>query len=90
MRILRLGPLGITTHRRTFAVGLALLALVLGLFVLALMIGRADITVLDALKAAVGIPVGSPTDFIVGQVRAPRALTAILLGAMLGLAGAIM
>lgn len=90
MRILRLGPLGITTHRRTFAVGLALLALVLGLFVLALMIGRADITVLDALKAAVGIPVGSPTDFIVGQVRAPRALTAILVGAMLGLAGAIM
>ncbi|MDN4474080.1 FecCD family ABC transporter permease [Demequina zhanjiangensis] len=90
MRILRLGPLGITTHRRTFAVGLVMLAALAGLFIVALTVGKSDITILDGLRAAVGIPVGAPTDFIVGQVRAPRALTAILVGAMLGLSGAIL
>ncbi|MDN4477625.1 FecCD family ABC transporter permease [Demequina lignilytica] len=90
MRILRLGPLGITTHRRTFAVGLALLALLAALLLFALSAGKADIGVLDSLRAAVGIPVGAPADFIVGQVRAPRALTAVLVGAMLGLSGAIL
>ncbi|SEJ35302.1 FecCD family ABC transporter permease [Demequina mangrovi] len=90
MRILRIGPLGITTHRRTFAVGLAMAAALAALLVFALAQGQANITVLDSLKAAVGIPVGAPADFIVGQVRAPRALTAVVIGAMLGLSGAIL
>jgi iron complex transport system permease protein len=90
VRILRIGPLGIATHRRTFAVGLILLAVLAGLFVFALVVGKADVTVWDAIRAAFGIPVGAPADFIVGQVRAPRALTAILVGAMLGLSGAIL
>ncbi len=90
MKILRLGPLGITTHRRTFAVGLVLLGVVASLLVLALTEGKADITIVDSVKAAMGFSVGAPTDFIVGQVRAPRALTAILVGAMLGLSGAIL
>lgn len=90
MKILRIGPLGITTHQRTFAVGLAMFAVLAALFVFALSWGKADLTVLDSLKAAVGISVGSPGDFIVGQVRAPRAITAILVGATLGLAGAIL
>jgi len=90
VRILRIGPLGITTHRRTFAVGLVLLAVLAAVLVFALTAGPASITVLDSLKAAVGIPVGAPADFIVGQVRAPRALTALLVGTMLGLSGAIL
>ncbi|WP_084128987.1 iron chelate uptake ABC transporter family permease subunit [Demequina sp. NBRC 110055] len=90
MKILRIGPLGITTHQRTFAVGLLMFAVLAGLLVFALSWGKADITVLDSLKAAVGIPVGAPGDFVVGQVRAPRALTAVLVGATLGLAGAIL
>ncbi|WP_084099722.1 iron chelate uptake ABC transporter family permease subunit [Demequina sp. NBRC 110051] len=90
MKILRIGPLGITTHQRTFAVGLAIFAVLATLFVFALSWGKADLTVLDSLKAAVGISVGSPGDFIVGQVRAPRAITAVLVGATLGLAGAIL
>lgn len=90
MKILRIGPLGITTHQRTFAVGLALFAALAGLFIFALVQGKADIGVLDSLKASVGIPVGAPGDFIVGQVRAPRAFTAILVGATLGLSGAIL
>lgn len=90
MRTLRIGPLGITTHRRTFAVGLVLAGALAALFLFALTEGKADITILDSLRAAAGIPVGAPADFIVGQVRAPRALTAMLVGAMLGLAGAIL
>ncbi|MFV0633825.1 FecCD family ABC transporter permease [Demequina sp.] len=90
MKILRIGPLGITTHRRTFIAGLALVAILAGLLIFALTAGKADITVLDSIKAAMGISVGAPADFIVGQVRAPRALTAILVGAMLGLSGAIL
>ncbi|WP_062461685.1 FecCD family ABC transporter permease [Demequina soli] len=90
MRILRIGPLGIATHRRTFAVGLIMLGALAALLTFSLVQGQADVPILDALKAAVGIPVGAPTDFIVGQVRAPRALTAVLVGAMLGLSGAIL
>lgn len=90
MRTLTLGRLGITTHRRTLAVGLLLLAVLIALFVFALVVGKADITVWDAIRAAFGIPVGAPADFIVGQVRAPRALTATLVGGMLGLSGAIL
>lgn len=90
MRVLRIGHLGITTHRRTFAVGMSMLIVLAGLFVFALVVGKADVTVWDAVRAAVGFEVGPPGDFIVGQVRAPRALTAILVGAMLGLSGAIL
>ncbi|BDZ61855.1 putative siderophore transport system permease protein YfhA [Demequina sediminis] len=90
MKILRLGPLGVTTHRRTLLVGIAMAAVLAALFVFALVRGRADITILDSLRAAVGLSVGPPGDFIVGQVRAPRAFTAILVGATLGLAGAIL
>lgn len=90
MRTLRVGALGITTHRRTFIVGLALTAALAALFVFALVVGKADVTVWEAIRAAFGITVGPPGDFIVGQVRAPRALTAILIGAMLGLSGAIL
>ncbi|WP_062288200.1 FecCD family ABC transporter permease [Demequina phytophila] len=90
MRILRIGPLGISTHRRTFAVGLVLLAALAALLVFALMQGQSDISILDSIRAAVGISVGPPADFIVGQVRAPRALTAVLVGAMLGVSGAIL
>ncbi|WP_296665099.1 iron chelate uptake ABC transporter family permease subunit [Demequina sp.] len=90
MTVLRLGPLGITTHRRTLAVGAALLAVVVVLVVLSLAVGRANVGVLDSLRAAVGISVGAPGDFIVGQVRAPRVFTTALVGAMLGLAGAIL
>ncbi|MDN4480038.1 FecCD family ABC transporter permease [Demequina muriae] len=90
MRVLRIGQLGVTTHRRTFAVGVLLLVVLTGLLLFALVVGKADVTVWDAVRAAAGIPVGAPADFIVGQVRAPRALTAILVGAMLGLSGAVL
>ncbi|WP_061963807.1 FecCD family ABC transporter permease [Demequina aurantiaca] len=90
MRSLRIGPFGITTHRRTFVVGLILLGVLLALLIFALVVGKANIGFLDSMRAAIGISVGSPGDFIVGQVRAPRALTTILVGGMLGVSGAIL
>jgi iron complex transport system permease protein len=82
--------MGAAVRGRTLGVGLALLAALAALTALALVSGKAEVGVLDSLRALVGIPVGAPGDFVVGQVRAPRALTAILVGAMLGLAGAIL
>lgn len=90
MKTLRIGPVGVVTQRRTLVVGLALLATVVALIVVSLAVGRSGVGVLDSLRAAVGIPVGPPADFIIGQVRAPRVLTTALVGAMLGLAGAIL
>ncbi|WP_084039350.1 iron chelate uptake ABC transporter family permease subunit [Demequina sp. NBRC 110053] len=90
MKILRIGPLGITTHRRTFIAGLALLAVLAGLMLVALTAGQSGYSMLDAIRASVGATSDSPADFIVGQVRAPRMLTAVLVGAMLGLSGAIL
>lgn len=90
MKTLRIGALGITTHRRTFVVGLILLAALGALLVMALTAGKANVSLLDSLQAAVGIGVGAPADFIVGQVRAPRAFTTILVGAALGISGAIL
>ncbi|MDR2347482.1 MAG: iron chelate uptake ABC transporter family permease subunit [Bifidobacteriaceae bacterium] len=87
---MRHSPWGLTARGRTFGIGLVLLGALAALTALALVTGKANVTILDALRATVGIPVGAPGDFIVGQVRAPRVLTTILVGAMLGLAGAIL
>lgn len=90
MKSLRVGPLGISYQPRVAHVGLILGAAVAAVLLTALTTGKVDVGMVDALKAAVGLTAGSPADYIVGEVRAPRALTAILVGAMLGLAGAIM
>ncbi|WNM25070.1 iron chelate uptake ABC transporter family permease subunit [Demequina capsici] len=90
MRTLTLGPFGITTHRRTLVVGCALLATVTALVVVSLTIGSSSISPLDALKATLGLHTDGSASFIVGQVRAPRALTTLLVGFMLGLSGALL
>lgn len=90
MTTLRLGSVAVTSHRRSLATGAVLLAVVAALLLVALTAGKADVSVADAVRAALGFEVGAPADFIVGQVRAPRALTAVLVGAMLGLSGAIL
>lgn len=90
MKTLRLGPFGMVTRARTLTVGWILTGIIAALLVLALVLGQAPISVIDALRAAVGIEVGAPADFIVGQIRAPRAFTTALIGMMFGLAGAIL
>ena len=81
---------------RPFAVrhfGSILLLSVLLVLVLALVhisVGTVNVTPADVLKVLVGQPVDKLTYTVVHDLRMPRALVAMLAGAMLGLAGAIL
>lgn len=67
----------------------ALSALVIALFVLSLMIGPAGIGARDSL-AALFVGDRGPLTLVMREIRLPRALLAVLIGASLGLAGAAM
>jgi iron complex transport system permease protein len=80
----------VITHTRVLAVGWTMLAIIILLAALTVSLGPVDTSVVDSLKAAVGLPVGAPADFVVGQLRAPRMYTTLIIGAMFGLAGALL
>lgn len=82
--MLRLPPSRIRT------VGWVLAVVACVLVVVSLTTGTVSVPFLDALRAAVGIDTDGSADFIVGQVRAPRVLTTVAVGALLGLAGCLM
>jgi len=71
------------SRRRSLMLALALAAVLLGL--LGLMVGSEGWN-LEALRADLA---GDQAALILGQIRAPRTLGALLVGALLGLAGAI-
>lgn len=66
-----------------------LAATVVALFVLALFVGPADVSVGDSL-AALFNPDYGPLHLVMLEIRLPRALLAILIGGCLGLSGAAM
>ena len=66
------------------------MVLVLALLVAHVSIGTADISWQDVVRVLTGQQVDSVTHTIVYDLRLPRALVAVLAGAMLALAGAIM
>lgn len=75
-----------TAHRQGNALTLALLVLVLGLFALSLMTGSAHFsprTIVTALLGDQGV-----ATIIVRDIRLPRALLSLLIGATFGIAGA--
>ncbi len=74
---------------RSTWVPLALGAGVVVSIVLSLAVGQIALPLPEVLKAAVGMP-SEGADFVVGQLRAPRAYTAALVGAMLATSGALM
>lgn len=67
--------------------GLLLLLLLLAAF--AMTAGRIDISVAQILHAILGDGDGGPGDRIIRNIRLPRTLTAIFVGAALGVSGAI-
>lgn len=80
------GPVRGRSRRVTVTAGLVVLAA--ALFVLAVGIGSVPVPVGEVLRALVGEPTADPTTAtIVRLVRLPRALTAVLAGAALGVAG---
>ncbi|MEY9213936.1 iron chelate uptake ABC transporter family permease subunit [Thermobifida halotolerans] len=88
LRSVRLGSVALRLRPRVLAVCLALAALVAAVLAVSLMVGDYPIALPDVVAALSGR--GERLDvFFVREVRLPRALTATLVGAALGMAGAV-
>lgn len=88
MSVLRYGDWSVRTHGRSLAAGGGLLLLAFGMGVLLLGSGDYPLSPGQVLSTLAGN--GHPADdFIVNEVRVPRLVTALLVGAALGLSGAI-
>jgi len=75
--------------RRVLVVCLALMAAVLGAFAVTLVAGAGGVTLPAALRSLVGASGDPGTDFIVRELRLPRATTSLLVGIALGVSGTI-
>ncbi|WP_328347658.1 FecCD family ABC transporter permease [Micromonospora sp. NBC_00421] len=89
VRVLRLGNRSVRWHGRSLAVGSGVTALAVVLGVLAIGGGDYPMSPADVLRTLTGG--GTPAeDFIVGELRLPRLVTALGVGAALALSGAIL
>ncbi|GAA4836638.1 FecCD family ABC transporter permease [Saccharopolyspora rosea] len=88
-RPLRVGPFSGVLRRRPLLALLAALLVLLALFVLDIGLGEYAIGPLDVLRTLVGAGERAQ-QIIIWELRLPRALTGLLVGAALGLSGAIM
>ncbi|HEY5875859.1 MAG TPA: iron chelate uptake ABC transporter family permease subunit [Ilumatobacteraceae bacterium] len=77
-----------TGRRRAITVSIVLAVVGFVAFVVSISVGDFPIPLGDVLPAVFGFG-GADSDFIVRQLRLPRALTAVLVGAAFGLSGAI-
>ncbi|NIE77657.1 iron chelate uptake ABC transporter family permease subunit [Pantoea sp. Ap-967] len=89
LHVLRCGPCSVRFSPRALLVGSALVLLVLGLAVLLLGTGSLPIRPGQVLASLLGQGDSEMVRRIVTRVRLPRVLTALLVGAALGMAGAI-
>ncbi|MDM4763033.1 iron chelate uptake ABC transporter family permease subunit [Galbitalea sp. SE-J8] len=86
--VLAVGGWSVRVHRRAALVGGALVVALAGAVLASLSLGAHPVAVSDVLAVLVGR--GSAVDeLLVGTLRLPRVLTAALVGATLGLAGAL-
>lgn len=88
--VVRVPLVGISTrvHARSVVVTLLVALAAIGMFLWSLSVGDFPIPMGDVIGSVLGV--GSEDgDFIVRQLRMPRGLTALLVGASFGLAGAI-
>lgn len=87
-RGVRIGPVGLAWRPRVLVATLVALAAMCVVAVAALALGSATLAPLHVLRALAGHGAGSQ-DFIVREVRLPRVVTALLVGAALSVAGAL-
>lgn len=88
VHVLRYRQWSVRVFPRALVTGLALLLLALGMGVLLIGSGDYPLPPGEVLNTLVGV--GHPADeFIVNEVRVPRLVTGLLVGAALGLSGAI-
>lgn len=85
-------PISLKLDRRVPMVALLLLVLTVGLMVWYVGTGEYAIAPLDVLRTMLRLPTGDARnyEFIVNTLRLPRALVALTVGSMLGLAGSVM
>ncbi len=74
---------------RAVLVSLVLAAVALALFVTTLCVGSGGVPPLDAIRSALHLGADPSTDFIVRELRLPRATTSLLVGLALGVSGAV-
>ncbi|MFE6747506.1 FecCD family ABC transporter permease [Kitasatospora purpeofusca] len=85
---IRLGPLQLRLARRPLAVGLGLLAALVAVGVAALGTGDFQVSPADVVRTLAGHGTGT-TDYVVNGLRLPRLALGIVVGAALGLSGAV-
>jgi iron complex transport system permease protein len=88
MVVVRRGPVSLRLNARSIAVCSALLAVTAVVGVWSIMVGDFPLSVRQVLTATFGDG-GEDAEFIVQTLRLPRALTAMLVGAALGMSGAV-
>ncbi|CAK9890589.1 MULTISPECIES: FecCD family ABC transporter permease [Pseudomonas] len=87
--VLRLGRYSLRWRPRTALVCVLLALLVVGLAIVLLGVGSLPLTAREVLDSLLGGGANPTADRVIQRVRLPRALTALLVGGALGMAGAI-
>ncbi|PMR73603.1 FecCD family ABC transporter permease [Billgrantia endophytica] len=85
----RLGGLSWVVPRRVALVNVALGLVVFGLAAVAMTLGQLDISLADVRDALFALGQGGVRERIIFDIRLPRTLTALFVGAALGVSGAV-
>ncbi|WP_337248975.1 FecCD family ABC transporter permease [Leucobacter chromiireducens] len=86
--VLRIGPATVRIRPRVIITGAAIIVVIAGLILLSLVVGSAQHGLADLPAVLAGDARPSVTRSVLGR-RLPRALTAALVGALLGMSGAV-
>ena len=86
--VVRRASWSVRLHLRSIVIGLALVVATLVIAIWSIMVGDFPLSVRQVLRAVLGDG-GEDAEFIVQTLRLPRALTAMMVGAALGMSGAV-
>ncbi|MFG2846141.1 FecCD family ABC transporter permease [Kitasatospora sp. NPDC048296] len=85
--VVRAGRASLLLHRRSAAAAVGLLVVLAATVVASLCLGESTVSPGEVVKVVLGRP--SPDELVVGEFRLPRVVVGLLVGAALGLAGAL-
>ncbi|KAA1187633.1 FecCD family ABC transporter permease [Photorhabdus heterorhabditis] len=88
-KVWRQGKMSLVFVHRNLMVTCAMLLLIMGLAVFSMTIGKFNITIEQIISTFWGAGSGTVSEKIIMDIRLPRVLTAIFVGAALGVSGAV-